>query len=206
MTLVYSLIPYKTPWCLLGFWHGFILMAGFGASTLLRTLHRPWLQVPAIAVLLALCAQLGRQAWSSSLEERFVTDRRNPYVYAHPTKDVVRAGERINELAALHSDKNKMLIAVVGEEYWPLPWYLRGMQQVGYVSPEQFAAQPQLLQAPVIIASPEAAEKVLQLLGPDIEKRYTSEAYSLRPAVVASVFIERKLWDAYLKNRAATTP
>ncbi len=31
MTVVYSVIPYKTPWCLLGFLHGMILLAGVGA-------------------------------------------------------------------------------------------------------------------------------------------------------------------------------
>jgi uncharacterized protein (TIGR03663 family) len=201
MTLIYSLIPYKTPWCSLGFWHGFILMAGFGASTLLKVLRRPWLQVPVGFALLALSAQLGRQAWAASLNERFVADRRNPYVYAHSTRDVVRLGEQIEQLAALHPDRRKMLIAVIGKDYWPLPWYLRAMQRVGYFSVGQLDGQPQQLRAPVIISSPEASEKVLSTLGPDYEKRYVIESYGLRPAVVISVFVERKLWDVYLKKQ-----
>lgn len=36
MTAVYSAIPYKTPWCLLGFLHGMILLAGAGAAVLLK--------------------------------------------------------------------------------------------------------------------------------------------------------------------------
>ena len=36
MLVVYSAIPYKTPWCLLGFLHGMILLAGTGAVFLVR--------------------------------------------------------------------------------------------------------------------------------------------------------------------------
>ncbi|MHC4753040.1 MAG: flippase activity-associated protein Agl23 [Planctomycetota bacterium] len=36
LTIVYSVIPYKTPWCMLGFLHGMILLAGLGAVVLVR--------------------------------------------------------------------------------------------------------------------------------------------------------------------------
>ena len=32
MLVTYSAIPYKTPWCVLGFLHGMILLAGAGAA------------------------------------------------------------------------------------------------------------------------------------------------------------------------------
>ncbi len=31
LTVIYSAISYKTPWCLLSFWNGMILLAGVGA-------------------------------------------------------------------------------------------------------------------------------------------------------------------------------
>ncbi|GAH58736.1 unnamed protein product, partial [marine sediment metagenome] len=36
MTAIYSAIPYKTPWCMLGFLHGMILLAGVGAVVLVK--------------------------------------------------------------------------------------------------------------------------------------------------------------------------
>ena len=36
LAAAYSLIAYKTPWCLLSFWHGMILLAGVGAAWLVR--------------------------------------------------------------------------------------------------------------------------------------------------------------------------
>ena len=40
LTAVYSLLAYKTPWCLLSFWHGMVLLAGVGAAVLLRHARR----------------------------------------------------------------------------------------------------------------------------------------------------------------------
>ena len=36
LTVAYSAIPYKTPWCMLGFLHGMILLAGVGAVVLVK--------------------------------------------------------------------------------------------------------------------------------------------------------------------------
>jgi uncharacterized protein (TIGR03663 family) len=36
LTAAYSFISYKTPWCLLSFWHGMILLAGVGAAVAVR--------------------------------------------------------------------------------------------------------------------------------------------------------------------------
>lgn len=40
MLVVYSAIPYKTPWCALSFLHGMVLLAGVGAATLVRVVPR----------------------------------------------------------------------------------------------------------------------------------------------------------------------
>ena len=61
MMVVYSLIPYKTPWCVLGALDAMILLAGAGLVALAEWLPRPaWV---AIAILLAV---VGFQAWRAS--------------------------------------------------------------------------------------------------------------------------------------------
>jgi uncharacterized protein (TIGR03663 family) len=63
LTLIYALLPYKTPWCLLGFYHGAILLAGAGAAWLRRACRPGWLK-PLVALVFAACViQLG---WSTS--------------------------------------------------------------------------------------------------------------------------------------------
>ena len=88
MLASYSAIPYKTPWCLLGFLHGMILLAGAGAVVLVRRARAPRTRALVAVLLAAAAAQLGWQAHAASF--RFAADPRNPYVYAHTGDGRVR--------------------------------------------------------------------------------------------------------------------
>src|SRR5205085_3830499 len=66
LTLTYSAISYKTPWCMLSFLHGMILTAGIGAGALLRILNRRWMQAAISTLLLLGAGHLAWQAWLAS--------------------------------------------------------------------------------------------------------------------------------------------
>lgn len=193
LTATYSAIPYKTPWCLLGFLHGMILLAGVGAAALVRWLPCRLSKAAACAVLLAGAAHLGWQAYRASFP--FCADPRNPYVYAQTGTDSLRLVERVDALAEIHEQGRKMLIKVVTapQDYWPLPWYLRKFSNVGY-----WQEPPTDADAPVVITSTElqpAIEKTLQ-------RDYQVEYYGLRPDVLLVAYIRRDLWDAFMERRA----
>ena len=58
-------------------------------------------------------------------------DDRNPYAYVHSSPDVLKFRPQvITELARDPAG----IVRVIGEEYWPLPWYLRGLPRIGYWS------------------------------------------------------------------------
>ncbi|MHC4326358.1 MAG: flippase activity-associated protein Agl23 [Planctomycetota bacterium] len=160
MTAVYSAIPYKTPWCVLGFLHGMILLAGVGAVVLVRLVPNVLPRLIILCLLLDASVHLTWQAYRCSY--RYFADSRNPYVYAHPTTEVytvVRQVEKmaraLEKMALENPDKVKMHIQVIcpGKDYWPLPWYFRDFEsgiidwwdQVDENTPS----------APLIIASPE---------------------------------------------------
>jgi len=192
LTAVYSAIPYKTPWCLLGFLHGMILLAGVGAIAVLRWLNRPAVQATAGAVLLAgvghLCWQVNEGNW------RFYSDPRNPYVYAHPGNDVARLADLVEKLARVHPDRDRMLVRVLGPDYWPLPWYLRRLQRVGYW--ETIPLEPD---APVLIT----AGDLQPVLDGRLRDAYFTCFYGLRPDVTLAVYVERQLWDDCRSTLAA---
>lgn len=62
MTVIYSAIPYKTPWCLLGFLHGMILLAGIGGVAIVRVVPNvlPRLIVVCLLFEASLLLQIGR--------------------------------------------------------------------------------------------------------------------------------------------------
>ena len=189
LTAVYSAIPYKTPWCMLGFLHGMILLAGVGAVALLRWLRLTPLRVAAGVLLAAGVGQLASQAYRANF--RFYADYRNPYVYAHPRREVVELAERVEDIASIHPDGAAMLVKIMAPDYWPLPWYLRRLSRVGYW--EEVPAEPD---APVIIAGTELQPQ----LDARVQDAYQVNYYGLRqPSVVLAAYIERALWNRYIE-------
>ena len=136
MAAVYSAMPYKTPWCMLGFYHGMLILAGFGAAGLWRIckgqMSRAFLGV------LLLCGILFIGWQSHAVNFVYAADWRNPYVYGHTSPKFMKVVDRIEDIAAVHPDGKNIYIEVVcpEEDYWPLPWYLRVRKftNVGYFS------------------------------------------------------------------------
>jgi uncharacterized protein (TIGR03663 family) len=196
---IFSAIRYKTPWNLLPFYSGAIVLAGIGFSTLVHATSSRIVRGALVAGFVAASGHLGWQAWRASVT--YAADPRNPYVYAQTVPDAVRMAARIRELAALHPDGAAMQVSVIAppHEQWPLPWYLRAMPHVGYWTTP---GDPVALQAPVIVASMANTPTLDDALG----DRYVSEFFGLRPEVLLALYVERGLWDRFLARVAGTTP
>jgi uncharacterized protein (TIGR03663 family) len=200
MVVLYSAIPYKTPWCLLGFLHGMILLAGAGAVFLVTSFQRIAARVLVGALLLGAAAHLGYQAFAGSF--RFASDPRNPYVYAHTTTDVFQIVQRLKDLAAVHPDGLAMPVQVVSRSnLWPLPFYLRGFTNVGWWNGISDEAAP----APVILATPDMEPALVRRLY-DVPPPGERELYvnlferpvELRPRVELRGYVSRSLWEDFL--------
>lgn len=191
----FSLLPYKTPWNLISFHAGFAVVAGNGAAMLLRVV-RP--QIARGLIVLLLLAGSGHLALQNR-RANFVhpADARNPYAYAQTLPDFLRLVRRVHELAAVHPGGQGMPVRVVAGPYeqWPLPWYLRDLEHVGYWTD---ASQVRGFEGfPVIIASQENVPVLEEALG----ARAQSEIYGLREGVFLTLFVERELWRRYLESR-----
>jgi uncharacterized protein (TIGR03663 family) len=194
-TAIFSAIPYKTPWNLLPFYAGVIVVAGLGFGRLMRLASPVALRLGLTVALVAACAHLGWQAWRASVT--YSADPRNPYVYVQTFPDAVRMTTRIRDLSALDSHGIGMQVSVIAQPYeqWPMPWYLRAMPNVGYWTAP---GDPVALQAPVIVAALDQAPALDAALG----DRYVTEYYGLRPDVLLALYVEKDLWERYLARVA----
>jgi uncharacterized protein (TIGR03663 family) len=194
-TAVYSLIPYKTPWNMLPFFIGIILLAGNGAAFLVeRSKDLAFRSL----VLLILCAgifHLGIQSHAANF--RYQADSRNPYVYAHTRTDFLNLVQRVNDIVQYHPDREGMLIKVIThpDEAWPLPWYLRSFTRVGYWQEAEKAGA--LEDVPVVISSIDKTEPLLAKL----QQTHQGEFFGLRPEVLLAVHIRKDLWEKFLESR-----
>jgi predicted membrane-bound mannosyltransferase len=202
MTACYSLIPYKTPWCLLGFFHGMILLAGAGALHVAQAFRRPQWRGIAIVLLVAAGAHLGWQAYAASFH--YEADPRNPYVYAHTGTDVFGIVRRVEALAGAHPDGNSMPVQIISSEnLWPLPWYLRRLTGVRWST----AVLDRVPSAPLILITPDMetalTRKLYELPPPGQRELYMNifdRRIQLRPGVEVCGYAAKSLWDEYLET------
>jgi uncharacterized protein (TIGR03663 family) len=211
LTALYAAIPYKTPWCALGFLHGMTLMAGVGAVTLVRWMPCRWSQAAVCVVLAGLAAHLGWESYR--LNFRLYADQRNPYVYAHASTDVLNLARHVNRLAQASPAGRDLLVKVISSENpWPLPWYLRKFDRVGWwrigmpdgadAARGWYAAVPDDPDADVVIATTDLQAELDKRLRGSYNKQ---GIYGLRPGVLVMVYVDERLWDAFQLQQAGPT-
>ncbi len=209
-TVIYSALPYKTPWCMLTLLHGMILLAAVGATALIQLCPNLAGRTILSLILIAGATHLAAQAYRSNYT--FSSDSVNPYVYAHPTTDVLRITERVEQIARAHPAGHNMHIEVIcpKDDYWPLPWYLRSFTSVGWYSKVDDSAPI----APLIIASPAVEADLyhkLYEIGPRGAETFYARLFDtylqLRPGVEITGFVTKDLWDKFrVTNDDSTAP
>ena len=175
-----SLISYKTPWLAMIPWVQACLLAGAGAAVFFAGAGKMrW--VAGVSVLAAILFFQVRQTRAAVF--RFPNDTRNPMAYSPTSRDIVSLGDRLRALRQKSPAFRNGRIAVLGQGYWPLPWYLRGTALVGYYD----ALPVDLEDCPVVIAMPEMASEASQRLSGTHEIFYNG----LRSEVPLAVFVRR---------------
>jgi hypothetical protein len=131
--LAYSLISYKTPWCIISIIWPFYLMLGAllkeWADRCAR--RRVWLiAVPLLAVSL----------WASIRLNFFVyTDDSEPYVYVQTLEDIRKFTDPVLAAAKSQPDGYQMKGSIILDSYYPLPWMLGDFTRVGYYKKDSLA-------------------------------------------------------------------
>jgi uncharacterized protein (TIGR03663 family) len=189
--LIYSIIAYKTPWLACLGWLHICLVAGFGVVCLVRDI-RGWWRIPVIAALVLVFSWQFVQSRRAIF--RFGSDRRNPYAYVPTSRDVERMADWLDELADQLPVLDSVPVAVVGKQYWPLPWYLRGFEKVGYYDapPTDAGKRPLVL---FVSAGEEPDTSTL-------EHSHVFFPRGLRHEVLTTVAIRRDIWNAVEASQA----
>jgi uncharacterized protein (TIGR03663 family) len=206
MAIVYSVIPYKTPWSMLGFLHAFIILGAVGFERLWSLSSDRRVRGVLAGLVILAAAHL---AWQASLANfRYYDDPVNPYVYAQAVDDVVTVADVVKSVARSTPEGDAMPVQVIcgGDDYWPLPWYLRSFSRVGWWS----SVQPDFIPTPVILASPEVESALLRKLyesPPPGERSLYIPLFAtrmdLRPGKEIRGYARYDVWERYQRARAA---
>ena len=184
--LIYSMIAYKTPWLMCLPWAHVCLLAGLS----LKGFSRWRRSVQVVVVILLTCVLVQQTRLTRFATGRFANDTRNPYTYVPTSRDVERLQLWLRELSLNSASGQLEPIAVVGSQYWPLPWYLRDFESIGYWLEVDSAID----QCPVVLAMPEVAEEVNGRL----EETHFPLSRTLRSQVPVVLFLRNDHWDNWM--------
>ena len=176
--LLYSVVAYKTPWCLLSFYWGLIFVTAYWAAT--------WIKSQRFLV-----GGLGTLGLLISAYQAFDVAYAHPdqeghyYIYGQtfhdmmiPLGEIVERG-RLNP--ALHAS---LRIQVLSAFTWPLPYVLGEFKQVGYFGE---ANTPAVLDGDEVIMDKTFEER----FAPRIKGNYTRREYRSRQWAAPMVFFHR---------------
>ncbi len=185
---IYSLISYKTPWLACLPWAHVCLLAGFGVAEFSH--HRLPMKA-ALSLLIGICL-VSQFIQTRRAIGRFASDQRNPFAYVPTRNDIETLGPWLEKLRLTAPQISQEPIAVVGSDYWPLPWYLRSFKKIGYW-PD---APNDLSSRTIVFAMPQAAETV----SASLENTHASLPRSLRAEVPLMMYVRNDIWKLWMES------
>ena len=198
IVLAYSIIPYKTPWLIIGQILPLAFVFGFLVDTLgvLRAKNTPG-AIPLIAVLL-LAISL---TISVRLNFRDYVNFTEPYVYVQTSLDVPVVKRMVDMVAEQAPQERNMNILFLDQNFWPLPWLFGEYPNVEFGKIDSISSADQ----DVMTAEAGDEEKLEALL----MDRYYRFPFLLRDsASTGSVYFRQSLFEpvvAQIIDPAAVT-
>lgn len=187
--IAYSIVNYKTPWCIISFVWPFLFM--FGAA-ILAIPQRYW-RTAKITSAVLLFESLGSTIWLNYF--RCTTDT-EPYVYVQTYNDIYRLTKPVLALAR-HDPANYMIIGhIIRPSAYPLPWILGDFPHIGYYEHDNLPSQ---LDADFLLVQEDKIETVEAKL----RDSYYTEPLTIRSYQDASkVYFKAKMFKDFFPGKA----
>jgi len=186
---IYSSIAYKTPWLMLLPWAHVCLMAGFCVKVL-QPSNRVTQGLLGVGILAALLFQTQQSLLAS---QRWANDARAPYVYVPSSRDLQTLESWLPQLTESLPEFSEQPIVVIGRGYWPLPWYLRSFDQIGYWDEPDAS----MTVAPLVF-SMEASGLATDLV---LSGSHTAFPRGLRTNVSMTLYMRNDLWAQWIDQK-----
>lgn len=195
--LVYSIIPYKTPWLIINFLIPFAISAGIGWQILFENMSKFWYKT----ITVFLISLLSFNAIATAYQAKWIDNDKesNRLTYVHPYNEFESEVKALYGLMLSSPDLKRVQITITAPEYWPLPAYLFDWQSLGYFN--GIKGRDINLKAPIIINdtrdNPELREYLLES---DVNDFVKLGDYPVRPGVSHSIFVKQDLFNRYMKT------
>lgn len=184
LVALYSVIPYKTPWCALQL-HIPLLLCGFLGLVLFASADG----IRRSAAILIMVLMFGENCCLLAQMWRNPDSKSIPYNYASASPQVKDMAQLIESRVSDGRNAGKCFIAVAlpAEDTWPLPFYLRGINaNVGYWTQfEELEILAALNRRPDVVVVPAEQGHLVQPLFPHLKN---TKRFEMRHRVRIRVF------------------
>ena len=186
--LAYSIVHYKTPWCIISIVWPFLFL--FGVAILgIALKHR---QLAWITAIVLLSASLGSTVWLNYL--RCTTDT-EPYVYVQTYNDIWKLTKPLETLAKHNPTYYQLVGHLVRTSTYPFPWLLGDFPKVGYYEHDNL---PEKVDADFLVVQEDRIEEVEKKL----HESYYTDSLTIRPYQDTSkVYFSAKIFESFFPER-----
>jgi uncharacterized protein (TIGR03663 family) len=187
--IAYSIVKYKTPWCIISFIWPFLFI--FGAAVLLVRPKYRAATYAASAVLL--CFSLGSAIWLNYF--RCTTDT-EPYVYVQTYNDVFKLTKPLLKLAERDPRNYQLTGHIIRASPYPLPWMLGDFTHIGYY---EHGNLPPNLDGDFLLVQ----EDRIAAVEPKLRGSYYTEPLRIRNYQDTSkLYLSAKVFKEFFPNRS----
>jgi uncharacterized protein (TIGR03663 family) len=148
--LFYSLIPYKTPWCLPTIMAPFFLI--------------PIFTIPKVPVPIQKMIYIGFGIivliWSAIYGHQFyqkILPHPSPFSYVHTDLSYKKFHQALKILSSDAKARNAKGAILIHQSYWPLPYYFRQFKHVGFYNEKHKLTFRRLLEFKILVLSEKAS-------------------------------------------------
>ena len=170
-------------------WAHVCLLAGFCLSVI-RPSHRITQMCIGFFIFLALVYQTQQ---SIAASQHFENDARLPYTYVPTNRDLVSLEAWLFQLIEMTPAIKDQNIVVIGQGYWPLPWYLRMFNRIGYWDQPDVT----MIDAPLVFTIPDSNQASNAFLSDS----HVAFPRGLRNNVSTTLHLRKDLWAKWINNQ-----
>jgi uncharacterized protein (TIGR03663 family) len=153
--IAYSIVPYKTPWCIISLIWPFYFVFGFVVLRAAQLIDTWTIGVAAALV------WLGSFGISWKLNFHDYTDETQPYVYVQTLNDINKLLDPLRKLTALNPVNHYLRGHIILEEEYPFTWLLNDFPRVDYPSVDEL---PETIDADFLLVDDSHVDKIEPLL------------------------------------------
>jgi len=195
--VIYSAIPYKTPWLALNILLPAALVAGF----LVREIWDRSSWAARIGVLAILLLGLGWSGWRAvDVTFRGYDDPRLELPYAQTRREARGIVTLVREVARQAPAGRNLTLYALLPYRWPLPWYLRDFPNARYW--RRFQDIPPDFDADVLLVDPREEDK----LRPRLKETYRCRVFPLLPVEQVAVCVNERVERGQARRSPAYRP